>query len=571
MRDERLRDFRNFLYVIWKHLNLPDPTPTQYDIAEYLQHGPRRLILEAFRGVGKSWITSVYVLWLLYWNPALNILVVSASKSRADDFSTFTLRLINEVQFLNFLAPRGEQRNSKISFDVGPAPASHSPSVKSVGVTGMMSGSRADIIIADDVEVPNNSATQAMRDKLSEAVKEFDAILKPDGRVIYLGTPQCEMSLYNVLLTRGYQIRKWPARFPNKEQADRYGDTLAPRLVELMEKDASLIGKPTDPLRFDEFDLQEREASYGRSGFALQFMLDTSLSDADAYPLRLSDLVIMPLDRKYGPAKVVWGGGIEQELPVRELPNVGLDGDRWKAPMWVSKAEEPTEYTGSVLVVDPAGRGKDETAYAVVKILHGTLFLLDCGGFREGYTDRTLGKLAELARDYGVNMVLVESNMGDGMFTQLLKPYLRKLHPCSIEEVRHNTQKEKRIIDTLEPVMNQHRLVVNQSLITKDFRSTDHLPTEEALSYQLFYQMTRITRQRGALIRDDRLDAVAMAVAYWVEQMASDVDSQAKASEEAWLDQQVKEFIDHCSGGRLVGNPSWLDGPGRRSGSRLPL
>jgi len=140
-----------------------------------------------------------------------------------------------------------------------------------------------------------------------------------------------------------------------------------------------------------------------------------------------------------------------------------------------------------------------------------------------------------------------------------------------IEEVRHNTQKEKRIIDTLEPVMNQHRLVVNQSLITKDFRSTDHLPTEEALSYQLFYQMTRITRQRGALIRDDRLDAVAMAVAYWVEQMASDVDSQAKASEEAWLDQQVKEFIDHCSGGRLVGNPSWLDGPGRRSGSRLPL
>jgi hypothetical protein len=200
-----LSDFRKFLYVVWKHLNLPDPTPVQYDIARAIQHGDKRMVVEAFRGVGKSWITSAYVVFLLYMNPQLNILVVSASKNRADDFTTFTLRLIKEMPILTHLIPKDDQRQSKISFDVRPAAASHAPSVKSVGITGQLAGSRADVIISDDAEVPNNSQTQGMRDKLSESVKEFDAILKPNGRIIYLGTPQNQESLYNKLPDRGYK------------------------------------------------------------------------------------------------------------------------------------------------------------------------------------------------------------------------------------------------------------------------------------------------------------------------------------------------------------------------------
>lgn len=86
-------DFRKFIYLVWKHLNLPEPTPVQYDIARYLQHGPRRCVIEAFRGVGKSWVTAAFVCWLLWRNPQLRILVVSASSARADAFSTFVKRL----------------------------------------------------------------------------------------------------------------------------------------------------------------------------------------------------------------------------------------------------------------------------------------------------------------------------------------------------------------------------------------------------------------------------------------------------------------------------------------------
>ena len=98
--DPQIKDFRNFLYLAWDHLGLPDPTPIQYDIAEYIQHGPKRRVVQAFRGVGKSWITSAYVCHSLLLDPTKNIMVVSGSKQRADDFSTFTLRLISDMGML---------------------------------------------------------------------------------------------------------------------------------------------------------------------------------------------------------------------------------------------------------------------------------------------------------------------------------------------------------------------------------------------------------------------------------------------------------------------------------------
>lgn len=548
IEQDPLRDFRKFLFVCWQHLNLPQPTKVQYDIASHIQNGDKRIIVEAFRGVGKSWITSAYVVWLLYMNPQLNILVVSASKSRADDFTTFTLRLIKEMPILAHLIPRDDQRQSKISFDVGPANASHAPSVKSVGITGQLAGSRADVLIADDIEVPNNSATQGMRDKLSEAVKEFDAILKPNGRIIYLGTPQNQESLYNKLPDRGYKTRIWPARYPNEEQIVSYGDKLAPMIAKKLEDDPSIAGNTTDPQRFSDFDLLEREASYGRSGFALQFMLDTRLSDAERYPLKVSDLIVMDVPVTEAPEKLVWSG--DENYVIQELPNVAFNGDHYHRPMFMP--DNFVEYTGSVMSIDPSGRGKDETGYAVVKMLNGFLYVRRAGGVTGGYSEEALQELAKIAKEEKVNQIIIESNFGDGMFTQLFMPILTKIHPVSIEEVRHNIQKERRIIDTLEPVMNQHKLVFDRKVIQKDYESTQSLPAEQALRYQLMYQMTRITAERGALSNDDRLDALAIAVNYWVEQMAQDADNKIASRREETLMAEVYKLRQSAEMGLAV-------------------
>jgi hypothetical protein len=529
--DPALLDFRNFLYLVWEHLGLPAPTTLQYDIASYLQKGPRRRIIEAFRGVGKSFITGAYVCWRLLLNPQLKFLVISASKDRADAFSIFVKRIIAEMPILQHLTPREDQRDSNIAFDVGPATIDQSPSVKSVGITGQITGSRADEIIADDVESLNNSATVGQRLKLSEQVKEFDAVLKPGGTITYLGTPQNEFSLYTQLTARGYELRVWPARIPAADKLKNYGLNLAPIIAKLID-DGAATGSPTDPRRFNELDLNEREASYGRSGFAMQFMLDTTLSDAERYPLKLMDLIVMALNPTEAPAKVVWAP--TPKSIISDVQMVGLAGDNFYRPMEVVGPFSP--YTGTIMSIDPSGRGKDETGYAIVKVKNGILYLLAAGGFQGGYEPATLQALAVLAKRFEVNQIVCEDNFGDGMFTALLQPVVSKVHPCFVEEVHSTGQKERRIIDTLEPVMNQHRLVVDEAVVRNDYQDGDPRKT-------LFYQMSRLTKDRGALAHDDRIEALALAVQFWVDSMRRDIDQAVKDEESERLMDYMEDFI----------------------------
>jgi hypothetical protein len=242
--------------------------------------------------------------------------------------------------------------------------------------------------------------------------------------------------------------------------------------------------------------------------------------------------------------------------PMHDLPNVGLSGDKFYAP---EDTVGRSNYTGSVLAIDPSGRGSDETAYAVVKMLNGYLYVVDAGGVEGGYSDTTLQHLCDLAKIHSVNMVLIESNFGDGMFTELIKPYLLRTYPTALEEVRHSKQKEHRIIDTLEPVMNQHKLVIDPKVIQKDYDSVQNMPPEKGMKYMLTYQMTRITKQRGALAHDDRLDVLAMAVQYWVDQMAADADTEIRTRKEERLDQELDKFMSHLNmGQRSSKQEGWL-------------
>ena len=207
-------------------------------------------------------------------------------------------------------------------------------------------------------------------------------------------------------------------------------------------------------------------------------------------------------------------------------------------------------YKGSVMAIDPSGRGSDELGVAIIKQLNGNLYLHTCKGLQGGYSEGNLITLAKMARDAEVNMVIVESNFGDGMFTQLLKPVINKYHPVTIEEVSHSKQKELRIIDTLEPLLNQHRLIVSPQLIRADFDTNDP-------HYQLFYQLTRITKDRGCLRNDDRLDALAIGVAYWIEQLAVDSTRQVEDFKDRKLQAELDRFMEHAVG-RKTNRDSWI-------------
>jgi hypothetical protein len=106
-------------------------------------------------------------------------------------------------------------------------------------------------------------------------------------------------------------------------------------------------------------------------------------------------------------------------------------------------------------------------------------------------------------------------------------------------------QKEKRIIATLEPVMNQHRLIVAEEVIRNE---KEHDPPR-----QLLYQLSRLTSDRNSLRHDDRVDALAGAVAYWTERMRVDQVSAEDEFHDEKLRKELDEFMEAAIGRPILG------------------
>ena len=536
-------DFKLFLTALWEQLELPPPTRAQFAIADYLQHGPKRLQIQAFRGVGKSWITGAFVLWTLFKDPERKIMIISASKERADNMSIFLQKLIIETPWLSHLRPKSDEaRWSRISFDVQCSPH-QAPSVKSVGITGQLTGSRADLMVLDDIEVPGNSMTELMREKLLQLCTEAESILTPksDSRICYLGTPQTVFTVYRKLAERNYRPFVWPSRYPRKDKLSQYEGLLAPQIQEDLEGGAE-EWEVTDPDRFADDDLLEREAAMGRSNFMLQFQLDTSLSDAEKFPLKMADLIVTSVNPKSAPDQIVWCS--DPSNVIKELPTVGLPGDYFYQPMQIQG--EWTEYSETICSVDPSGRGTDETAASYISQKNGFLYLHEMRSYRDGYSDDTLLNILRGCRKYNVTKLVIETNFGDGIVGELFKKHLQMTgQNIDIEEVRANVRKEDRIIDSLEPIMNQHRLVVDKKVIEWDYASNKDEAPEKRLMYMLFYQMGRMCREKGAIKHDDRLDCLAQGVKYFTDALSISAHEAVKARKAEEWQSMLDDFLDN--------------------------
>ena len=534
------QDFKLFLQALWGQLDLPSPTRAQYAIADYLQHGPKRLQIQAFRGVGKSWITGAFVLWTLFNNPEKKIMIISASKERADNMSIFLQKLIIETPWLVHLRPKSDDaRWSRISFDVNCSPH-QAPSVKSVGITGQLTGSRADLMILDDIEVPGNSMTEMMREKLLQLCTEAESILTPkaDSRIMYLGTPQTTFTIYRKLAERNYRPFVWPARVPRK--LSNYEGLIAPQLQEDIDNGAE-AWDVTDADRFTHEDLLEREAAMGRSNFMLQFMLDTSLSDAEKFPLKFADLIITSVNPTQAPDSIVWCSDPRNVL--KDLPTVGLPGDYFYSPMQIQGEWGP--YTETICSIDPSGRGTDETAATYISQRNGFLYVHEMRSYRDGYSDNTLLDILRGCKKYNVTNLVIETNFGDGIVSELFRKHLQQTKQnIGIEEVRANVRKEERIIDALEPIMNQHRLIIDRGVVEWDYNSNKDDAPEKRLLYMLFYQMSRMCREKFAIRHDDRLDSLAQGVKYFTDAMGISAQETVKERKrEEWND-MLQAFLD---------------------------
>ena len=535
-----------FSTMLLRQLHLADhPTPVQMQILDYLENGPQRRTIAAFRGVGKSTLSAMYLLWRLYKDPNEKILILSASMSRAEAMSSWMLKTICEVPWLSHLIPDSHDgRYSRVAFDVGNCKfIEQSASCTARGVQGQITGSRASIVLADDVETVQTALTQTQREKLRSTLSELEAILKPgkDSTIIFLGTPHSATdSIYFALKKElNYDMRMYPARVPSS--IIPYAGCLSKTIKSQM---ATRAGRPTDS-RFSEEELLKRELSMSPLQWNLQFQLDASLSDEEKYPLRLGHLMVTTLDQ-YLPEIVIYDSAKGDKI--EDLPCVGLSHDSSYHKPREQEGTIPVDEVPTVLALDPSAGGADEFAYCVVKANGGNYFLMEAGGKLGGVDDDFWTKLARIAKRHHVNEILVESNFGGlSIYEQILKRYLIKEGAeCRVEGIRSNTRKELRIIDTLAPVMQTHRLIVDRRVIEEDNKVVRAAKDERGTSYSLFYQMSRITHTKNSLLHDDRLDVLGMAIGWFVEQAAQSQkirfnDRQAEliaatvADEDGWM------------------------------------
>ena len=526
---EMLEDFRNHLWACFKYLGLGEPTPAQYAMAERLQNYAEDMQLQAGRGFGKSVITACLASWFLLQDPNSTIMVVSATGNKATEFISMTRKILELVPYCNHLIPGDHTTDNAFAFNVeARTKVGQDKSCFARGISSQITGSHADYVIADDVEIEGNCETANAREKLLNKVAEFEQIRNVGGRVIFLGTPQIKDSIYNHLKS-GYKVTKFPAVMPDKNT-----------FAETEDVDEWILGlhiepgEATQPERFSDEVLLERMAKIGPKLFALHYKLDTSLADFEKYPLRLSDLIVIDVHPDMCPEKIVWANS----KPMKGVPAFGLSGDLVYDPMWIS--DNYTGYAQRVMYVDPSGRGEDETAVCVASFANGYIFIHELLGYPGGYEKGVLKKIGRLAHDYNVKQIRVESNFGDAMYCQLLLPVVMEIcGRVAVEEYRVKAMKERRCIESLEPVMASHRLVMDRRAVCQEENQK---------------QITRIFDKRGALPKDDRVDVLAATVSHWEDMLSTDVDVLIHRNKESERQAVVKTWLDDDRRMRLWSN-----------------
>ena len=157
---------------------------------------PHRGLLMAFRHSGKSTVVGIFVACVLYLRPQTRILILSAESGLASRMVSHIRHILENHPWCRDMIPTGRKEWSTDRITINRPVGIREPSVICQGVHGNITGMRADLIICDDVEVPNTTNTAPKRANLRERLRELDFILSPTGAMIYIGTPHTYDTIY---------------------------------------------------------------------------------------------------------------------------------------------------------------------------------------------------------------------------------------------------------------------------------------------------------------------------------------------------------------------------------------
>jgi hypothetical protein len=552
-----------FAREVWRHMGRDSFAPIETleeRIVLYLAQGKPFKVLLAFRGLGKTTFSQVIdVAWHAYRDPNRRFIIVSKSEPHAVKYLRGVKNIFARVPFLRHLLPRGTCRDGATQLDFGAAEPNTQPSITALGVGGQLEGNRAHHIVADDVETKRNSMTRESQAEVRHLCAEFPNILYKSAdagapvdpcKITYLGTIKTPETIYGIL-TRpevGFEGRGYPIVYPGPHEDVL---CLAPELKADLAAGRAKPGDAMCPSRFPLTEVAKLRAANliatdddgDPIDFPMENMLIAKLTGEDRYPFKLRDFIVAPfkVDRDKAPLTIIWGtaksGGesTRAPIPVDVAPS---SEDCFLHPFYVD-SDSFAPYTGTRARVDPAGGGKDKVGLSIAGHLSGFIWVKHVAGLEGGASAANMDTIAHSLRTHGATICLVEPNFGGDSFANLLqvhcnrlmlKPGADALYPngwaCSVELAETSSgQKELRMIGHLKPALDSHRVVLDPAV---------------AADLDLQRQITRLTKARGSLPHDDKLETLAAVVHDWFEQLRLDPHASAESAKRRQLDDQLE-------------------------------
>ena len=522
----------------------------------------RTRIVLGFRQLGKSHIAPVAMDYLAYRDPSWRFVIVASSEGLACENLRRMRHIIRAAWWLQHLQPTEDDKDNDTELQFGCAPKGDQSSVMAIGITGTLASKRAHVVYGDDLEQPTNTLTVDARNRLHELTRQFSAWLyetkgsknTSPTRILESGTYHAEDSLYlrQVSMDKA-AARAYPVRYPHPTEKIPY---LAPFLAENLAKERTLAGSPTTPRRFGIGYVAEQEAK-SKLYFHWQYLMLPGIGEGERRPLKLGDLMVMPLHRDAVPFPVLWGehdhngstaiGTIENRSPD---PQSRLQAIRRPAQI----GSTTINYQGTKAGLDIAGAGADRMVLCIVSMAAATFFVKNLTIMSGGLDSGSLAKIAAALREHGATELIYEKNADPtGAFGQLLTKAIGDaavpkgadpLYPdgwsCQVTGKHSSGQKELRVINTIEPLLAGHKIVVAPQVLEPQ------CPGHPEHEFQ--WQFTRITRERNSLQHDDAVDAMQIALAAWTDSnqslsMREDAiaANAAKHKAEEWAD-RMKRF-----------------------------
>jgi predicted phage terminase large subunit-like protein len=222
----------------------------------------RMALIELPRDHGKTLQMCGRLLWELGHNPNLRIKVVCSSEAVAAERGRYLLQALNGNERVRQVFPALESGEpwSATRFSICRPASAIGPSVTAIGVGAALTGTRADLLVCDDIVDVKSLSSRAERERIKAYFRDnLMNLLEPDGRCWCLFTPWHPHDLNGELKRNG--------AFAHFRRA--VGDDLA----------------PVWPERWSRLRLEERRTEIGAASFARGYRL---------VPMSEQEVVIRP-------------------------------------------------------------------------------------------------------------------------------------------------------------------------------------------------------------------------------------------------------------------------------------